>query len=326
MSVSTRAHLPRVYVMMATYNGEKYVTEQIESILHQEGVEITLRICDDGSSDGTMGIVERLCARNPNIDVTRNKVNLGVGKNFMQMVYEVRVEDHDYFAFSDQDDVWLPNKMAVAVREVERKARDSDARTVPGYGTPVLYCSDITNVDADLSNPRRELQSIRPSLANRGNPLVRNWYAGCTMVFNPGMVRLARQYEADQFFRIHDAWMFLIAFYCANVTVDLRSALILRRISGSNQVGESFSDTDVRHASIRHLGKKPSRNPSNSARQLLEGFRDFLSEEDLSIVERVATYASSPIKRIEMALSPDFRQPSRMSDLLLRIKFLLGRL
>ena len=99
---------PTVLVMMATYNGASYLQEQVDSALGQKDVEVTLRICDDRSTDGTFALCERIAQNDPRVVPTQNEKNLGVGLNFMQMVYDDASLGYDYYAFCDQDDIWLP--------------------------------------------------------------------------------------------------------------------------------------------------------------------------------------------------------------------------
>lgn len=323
--MNTRADEPTVYVMMATYNGEKYLCEQIESILSQKYVKVTLRISDDCSTDNTMKLLRRYANDNPNIIVTQNANNLGVALNFMQMVYEVDYKAYDYYAFSDQDDVWLPQKMFIAIREIKNKKQEPNRKEIKNYGVPILYCSDIMNVDADLTNPRKELTKIRPSLAERGNPLVRNWFSGCAMVFNQELVHLAKYYKLSDFLRIHDVWMFLIAFYCANVVIDMDHALILRRITGNNLNGEMDINSSIPQASIRHLKNIPIRTRSGCAKQLLDGYQQFIDKTDTCIIMSFANCANSLRIRMHLVFSSAFQQPSWKADCLMRAKFLLGR-
>lgn len=110
MSDTCKDGKPSVLVMMASYNGEKFITEQIDSILSQKGVDVTLRICDDGSNDSTPSICESYTSKYDNVLFEVNKVNKGLAKNFMDMVYDDNALGFNYYAFSDQDDVWLPEK------------------------------------------------------------------------------------------------------------------------------------------------------------------------------------------------------------------------
>lgn len=91
-----------VQVVMSTYNGEKYLKEQIDSILSQEGVDVRLYIRDDGSSDRTTDILASY-QEHKNVKIEKGN-NLGFAKSFLTALDEC--DEADYYAFSDQDDVW----------------------------------------------------------------------------------------------------------------------------------------------------------------------------------------------------------------------------
>ncbi len=97
----------RVQVLMSTYNGERFLEEQIESLLSQSWKNLEILIRDDGSTDGTMEILERYCMRYSNIQVFAGE-NVGVAKSFFELLEE---SDGDFVAFCDQDDVWLEHKV-----------------------------------------------------------------------------------------------------------------------------------------------------------------------------------------------------------------------
>ena len=109
--------MDKVAILMSTYNGEKYLDEQIGSILAQEGVDVTLYIRDDGSSDRTAEIIKYYCKRYHNVSFTQGE-NLGVGNSFMQLVYDAK-DVYDYYAFADQDDIWLRDKLSVLQANIE---------------------------------------------------------------------------------------------------------------------------------------------------------------------------------------------------------------
>lgn len=104
-----------VAVLMSTYNGEKYIKEQIESILGQENVSVEIFIRDDGSIDHTVDIVEKY----DNINIIRGE-NIGVGNSFMELVYKVP-NSFEFYAFADQDDIWLNNKMEKGIEKIRHQ-------------------------------------------------------------------------------------------------------------------------------------------------------------------------------------------------------------
>ena len=99
--------MEKIQVLMSTYNGEKYLKEQIESILNQEKVEVNILIRDDGSCDKTLKIIKEL-SKNPKISYYEGK-NIGPAKSFMDLVNKSG-DKFNYYAFADQDDIWMPNK------------------------------------------------------------------------------------------------------------------------------------------------------------------------------------------------------------------------
>jgi len=96
---------------MSTYNGEKYLEEQINRILAKTDVDFRLLVRDDNSSDGTVAILRRY-ENHPRFQWYGGE-NLGCAKSFMDLLYSA--PDADFYAFSDQDDIWYPNKISSAI-------------------------------------------------------------------------------------------------------------------------------------------------------------------------------------------------------------------
>lgn len=105
-----------ILVLMSTYNGEKYLKEQIDSILAQKNVEVTIRVRDDGSTDGTIRILEEYqkCGKLNWYSST----NMGPAKSFLDLVYNAPLK-YDYYAFCDQDDYWKEDKLYKAIERLE---------------------------------------------------------------------------------------------------------------------------------------------------------------------------------------------------------------
>lgn len=316
---------PHVLVLMATYNGERYLSEQIESVLKQGGVEVNLLIVDDCSTDGSFQLAQEYAQTDGRVVSKCNESNAGVGMNFLNMVYGVDPDKYDYIAFSDQDDVWLGDKLAVACKKIELEEAKRDAKRVDPFGIPVLYCSDLQNVDAELNNPVLELQALGLKHEKKALPLMRNFYSGCTMVMNQAMVKLFQSYRINEAFRIHDVWMALVGRYCANFIIDEEHACILRRISGENVAGAIVPGVDIANASASHLKQKAEGRCSKTARQLYEGFGQYMSSEDREMVKSFSEYRESIFGRISWAIRLDYSASTMKETLLLRLKLLFGR-
>ena len=190
----------KVAVLMSTYNGEKYLKEQIDSILNQKSVDVTLYVRDDGSSDNTMKIISSYDSSNQ-VRIICDGENVGPGLSFMKLLFHVvkEQEEYDYYAFADQDDIWLEEKLYMAINKINSKDK------------PVLYCSNQTLYQGGKEkgmkfNSIPEISMIRSVSSND--------FAGCTMVFNRVMALdiVSRKLPGKDFLksRNHDAWIYMI--------------------------------------------------------------------------------------------------------------------
>ncbi len=213
-----------VVVLMSTYNGEKYLAEQIDSILAQRDVQVQLLVRDDGSSDGTVSILERY-EREGKLKLEKGH-NVGVGRSFMRMLYDAPAGE--YYAFADQDDVWMENKLSEAVKILKEKE------------IPYLYASDTLLVDEDLNEIglRFEKEVMPYDLLNT---IFHTALCGCTLVMNERLraVIADRRYRpSEQVFdhRCHDTWVILAANIVGNIYYDSRSFIKYRQ-HANNTIG-----------------------------------------------------------------------------------------
>lgn len=106
---------PRVLVLMATFNGERWLLSQLQSIAAQHDVEVSLMVSDDASSDGTVGLVRNFCEHRLDLQMLQVSVPSGsAGKNFIRLMLAADPRGHDYVALCDQDDEWHSDKLATA--------------------------------------------------------------------------------------------------------------------------------------------------------------------------------------------------------------------
>ncbi len=169
-------------IAMTTYNGEKYLKEQIDSILNQTVSDFELIVCDDVSSDSTMDILNDYAEKDDRVHVFRNEENLGFLKNFEKAIRICLDRGAEYVALSDQDDVWMPTKIDDTLHRMKDAEREC-ARDIP-----LLVFTDLVVVD-------NSLQEVSPSFWKQNRfcvdvcckfpyICVANCVAGCTMMIN----------------------------------------------------------------------------------------------------------------------------------------------
>lgn len=207
--------MKKVAVLMSTYNGMRFLPEQVESILSQKDVEVQLFVRDDGSSDGTVDYLSKFDDR---LTLIPGK-NLGVGNSFMQLVYMVP-ETYDYYAFSDQDDIWMQEKLAIAVNALDDR---------PGS---CLYVSNQTLTDAG-GKPIGNRYATAPDVSFR-QILCQNMISGCTMVWNRELHVLLSDpsHRPDPELlraRIHDVWVAMAAAVTGEILYDDESHIYYRQ-------------------------------------------------------------------------------------------------
>ena len=302
----------RVAILMSTYNGEKYLQEQMDSLLRQIGVSVEIFVRDDGSTDGTIDILKHYLKKNPNIQLKLGK-NVGVGNSFMSLVSSVP-DDFDYYAFSDQDDIWLDNKLSKAIEMIGENKRST------------LYCSNqiLVNSIGERCGIRFKLKpdcSVEQCFQT-------NHVTGCTMVWNNSLhailsnkSNLPTSSLLEN--RIHDVWVSSVAGLVGDVYCD-EYAYILYRQHDNNVVGaadDTFLDT-------LRLQLKKLRNPemrrgrSKLAKELVERFPNESMKHPLVRLASNAESIHGKLKIIQN--SSEFRMYTKEAEISFVIKVLSG--
>lgn len=218
-----------IQVLLATYNGEAFLAEQLDSLLAQSGVSFTVLARDDGSTDATLGILQRYAQRFPDqIVVVEKPGRLGAAGSFDWLLSQ---SSAPYIAFCDQDDVWMPNKLHILL------ARMLAFEAGLGKGTPILVHSDLAVVS-------RDLQRIHPSFwgysgldAKRhglAQLLISNTVTGCAVLANRALVERARPIPQEAV--MHDHWFALVAAALGHVE-PVFEPLVAYRQHDCNAVG-----------------------------------------------------------------------------------------
>lgn len=221
-----------VYILLATYNGEKYLKEQLDSLFRQTYQNWTLWIHDDNSKDNTVSIIKNYKNKYPNkIKFLDDDISTGGAKeNFSYLLNNID-KDFDYIMFCDQDDVWIKNRVELFVNRMEIEEQKNQE-------LPLVVFSDLTVVDDRLnviSQSMIKSQKLNPTIANFFSLLkCQNVITGCAMMLNKKAFEVSTPIPKN--ILMHDWWIGLItAKYGKNIFLDERT--ILYRQHGGNVVG-----------------------------------------------------------------------------------------
>ena len=304
------AKLPEVCVLMSTYNGEKYLKEQINSILAQKGVCVKLFVRDDGSSDNTLDILQEYADKGL-LEIVTFGGNFGPAKSFMELLYYVG-DKYDYYAFADQDDIWKEEKLSVAVSMIGKADR------------PKLYCSNWylyqNNNDYGLFFP----DNLEFSLIH---VLCFNSFAGCTMLFNRSLVTylINPEYRPSETLlkvRMHDTWIISAASLLGEILYD-KNSYILHRIHGNNTAGlPDFNKWNIKRyieIFVLHTSKL-GYGASTLARDLMK-LLPFADKEQTKIIK---LFADAKHNKVALIRSKQIRKEWHGNRLRFVVKVLMG--
>lgn len=229
-------------VLLATYNGEKYIREQLESLAEQTWTDFICYIHDDGSRDQTLSICREYCQHDPErFKILEYEKAGGAKENFLSLL---DYADGDYVFFCDQDDVWLPEKMEKMIRAAEQ-----------ADGECLVYCDlKVTNESLQvISDSYYSYIRFYPEQMDQHNVLIRSGIPGCAIMATRGIVQLAMKYRNAEHLVMHDWWVCLAAMMSGAQAIGICEPLVMYRQHGDNSVGAAHYSTidKIRNASRR---------------------------------------------------------------------------
>ena len=294
---------------MSTYNGEKYLKEQIESILSQSvPVEIVVR--DDGSTDSTQQILDEYSKKGKLTWYSGN--NLGPGKSFFSLVQGAPFAD--YYAFADQDDVWDYDKVEVAIGALANLSQD----------IPNLYCSSCRLVSADLRPLPVALKSrvIVPSL---GEALVENISPGCTYIFNRKSLELFRMYKMD-FISVHDWDLYRIVLSLAGNVIYDKQPHISYRQHGKNAIGYQTGRKLWWRRIKKIVTGTTKRQYSTTAQYLKEQYIEIIPESNLYLINLLINTRHGMLNKMQYVFSNKIHRYKTLDNVIFKFLAILGLL
>lgn len=299
-----------VAVMLSSYNGENYLEEQISSILSQEGVGVYLYIRDDGSSDSTEMLLQRYSNDN-RISIIRGE-NVGCKSSFYKLAEIAYASDMDfqYFAFSDQDDVWCQGKLRNAISVLEAKKQT----------TPCLYGSNYNLVDKNLNYIGYKKNKSKFTF---GESLFSNSVIGCSMVFNKALLKLFLMSTPSDMF-MHDCYIKTICLGVGGEFFFDQNPNLLYRQHGHNVIGGIRSKKE-RMASFLSSITTQNSYAFDTAVSMKKNYRGLLTEDALRLTDEVLSYKNSVVKKLNLLVSRELETDSISSNLKVKLQILFNK-
>ena len=298
-------------MLLSTYNGEGFLCEQLDSLIAQEGVDISVLVRDDGSSDGTWNILIQYQKKYPKLFELIQGDNIGCALSFTELLKEAfeRYLDFNRFAFCDQDDVWLPLKLKSALDNL--KEEDDTL--------PLSYCSNTAIVDIALNFEKMNWREDEVVITKKRS-LIQSFATGCTMVFNRIALEIYVKHIPDTIW-VHDYQMYQICVFLGKVVWDSNSYILYRQ-HGKNQLG----------ANKGFWGKMKKRTEGRfkehiyelQGKRFLESLRPLLTKDDIILLTKFVFYKKNIISKLELLLDRDIKYSNFESNFFFLLKVIIG--
>ena len=302
---------PKVAILLSSYNGEKFIAEQVDSLLAQEGVDIHIIVRDDGSTDNTVDIIKEFKAAHPGKIELIEGANVGWCKSFFLLVeYAAQKTECEFYAFCDQDDIWLPDKLRVAVSALE---------SMPDKTLPRLYCSNLFYYKDGINFGKIRKKKPIPTYKNC---LVRNYATGCTIVFDNNLLKLIAA-EPPGITVAHDYWAYMVAVLCGNVCIDNESYILYRQHE-NNQIGSKSGFYEIwkhRISDLREFFNSHQRE--EQSRELMRLFSNHMYPNSIEAVSKLCNYRRSFFNQISLLCDNEYTLGYRSNDFWFKVRVLL---
>lgn len=266
--------MDKVVVLMSTYNGEKYIREQLDSIYNQKEIEVKVFVRDDGSNDSTQAILNEYKIKYGLIWYTGD--NLKAARSFMNLIYNA--PESQYYAFADQDDYWDPDKLSTAVYQIKQEEVANLA---------VMYSCPTRLVDKDLK-PMKDNSHNKTYTDSFNKSLIASNATGCTIVFNKKLLELMKKYKGEHL-RMHDDLAHKVCCATGGILVRDKEAHISYRQHENNVIGINYSKVKKWKMRIDRI-RNPKCERSKFLSELYDCYADYIKKEDRELLYKVANY------------------------------------
>lgn len=297
----------RLAVLMSTYNGERFLREQIESILNQDcDCQVDLWVRDDGSKDGTCNILQKYAEAGKLQWYTGE--NLKPARSFLDLVKHC--PGYDYYAFADQDDVWYPDKLQKGVNCI----RD--------LSVPAISFANAHLVDGALNSLGRNVHR-KPLYVDFYSVTCNAGVMGASTVFNSTLAKLIQSVPMPRDLIMHDYYLGIVcALYDGVIRYDHVPCMDYRQ-HGSNVMGCSSSKWDALKNRMELLTTKAPQTLDLMAASICENYPEAPNREKLRWLQGVSRYRESLFRAAKLALDRHPRYNSWNMEITWRLCILL---
>ncbi len=299
-----------VQILLSSYNGEKYISRQIDSILQQKDVEVHLLIRDDGSTDGTRAIIKEYEKKYPaNVKAVLGE-NMGWKKSFFTLLQ--LAGDYDYYAFADQDDYWYEDKEISSIKVMEDD---------PAEG-PKLVQVDYITTDENLQplNPQPEARPIIPQ--HHDEIFAEEFFQGCCMSWNKKAMHLLKMYTPKQNYG-HDYWVGVVcSLFGKTYFLPQAKFSYVRYSDNASTTGNQLAGQIARFKRFIHGEKQLY---YNIGEDILKGYSSLLTDYDRNMCLDLINYKHSLKRKIKLLFNYHLRRRSIRGSLFFKFSILLNR-
>jgi len=305
----------KISILLCTYNGEKYLNEQLESIASQSYENWTLWISDDGSSDKTIEIIKKFRDSTP-----QNKVHIQTGPrrgataNFLNLACNPLIQS-ELYAYADQDDIWLKEKLERAVMALMQTPKT----------TPGLYCSNSILIDAagkEIGHPPHIKHP--PSFNNALGHIIAT---GNTMVFNNAAKKILEEAGDNISPDGHDWWTYIAISACGGKVIYDRTPGLKYRLHDNNVAGINRTPTSRINGAINMILNNKLKIANEENIKSIQKISHRLAEQPSKTIETfMLARKSKLITRINLLSKARIRRRTTISDIIYYIAAILNKL
>lgn len=290
----------KISILISTYNGEKFLREQLDSLFTQNYKNFELIVRDDGSSDTTKNILKSY----KNLILLPDSENLGVKKSFETLLkYACENSDAEYFMFCDQDDVWNVDKIKLTLQKMQ------ELEKLYGDNIPLLVHTDLEVVNENLetlSSSMWRSEYINPKANTLNKLLIQNTITGCTMMINRNLAMKSLSISLKAI--MHDWWIGLIVGAFGKIGFVEKSTIKYRQHDKNDTGAKNYNFKNILSKIIELFFDKDSKKQFMNknifqAREFLSEYKEELDDKSKIMLEEFSTINEKPyLRRVSIIL------------------------